>query len=91
MNRESDRHDAPEGRERTTAPRSSEYDFSDRERTPPGQFLREVRSELKKVAWPTRQEVVAYTIVVLATTTALVLFVWALDWIFARAVLNLFE
>ena len=29
------------------------------ERTSPGQFLREVRGELRKVAWPTRDEVVS--------------------------------
>ncbi|MDX1621182.1 MAG: preprotein translocase subunit SecE [Nitriliruptorales bacterium] len=88
MNRETDpsRED-----QRRPATRSSEYDFGDRERSSPAQFLREVRSELKKVAWPTRREVVAYTIVVLVVTTALVMFVWALDWVFARAVLNLFE
>nr|MDQ3879234.1 preprotein translocase subunit SecE [Actinomycetota bacterium] len=35
-----------------------------RERTKPRQFLREVGAEMRKVAWPTRQEVVAYSIVV---------------------------
>ena len=31
----------------------------------PIQFIREVRGELRKVAWPTRPEVVKYSIVVL--------------------------
>ena len=33
----------------------------------PRQFIREVRGELRKVAWPTRPEVVKYSIVVLVT------------------------
>ena len=37
----------------------------------PGQFLREVRSELRKVAWPNRKEVTSYTIVVLVVTLVL--------------------
>jgi preprotein translocase subunit SecE len=36
-----------------------------KKRTPPIQFIKEVIAELKKVAWPSRQEVVAYSIVVL--------------------------
>ena len=27
----------------------------------PGQFLREVRAEMRQVAWPTRSEVINYT------------------------------
>ena len=35
------------------------------ERTSPGQFFMEVRGELRKVAWPTRPEVINSTIIVL--------------------------
>lgn len=52
-----------------------------RERTSPPQFLREVRSELRKVAWPSRREVVVYTISVLFVTTVLVLIVWGMDYV----------
>ena len=61
-----------------------------RERTPPGQFLKEVRSELRKVAWPNRREVASYTVVVLVTTTALTLFTFGLDWVIREATLNIF-
>ena len=61
-----------------------------RKRTPPRQFLREVRSELKKVAWPTRGEVFTYTVVVLVTVTFVTFFVFGLDYGFARAVLKVF-
>jgi preprotein translocase subunit SecE len=59
-----------------------------RERTPPGQFLKEVRSELRKVAWPNRKEVTSYTIVVLVTTLVLVAIVWAMDYVIREAVIN---
>jgi len=61
-----------------------------RRRTPPRQFLKEVRQELKKVAWPTRQELVAYTIVVLVSVTVLTTYVFGLDFVFSKLVVNLF-
>lgn len=90
MNRESRRHQAREERrtepaETTTVSREPE---AHRERTSPGQFLREVRSELKKVNWPNRREVVNYTLVVLITTAVLTLLTWALDWVISNAVIN---
>lgn len=62
-----------------------------RRRTPPRQFLREVRSELKKVAWPTRSEVATYTLVVLVSVTFVTVLVFGLDYGFARAVLEVFS
>ena len=61
-----------------------------RQRTRPRQFLKEVRQELKKVAWPTRQELWAYTIVVLVSVVVLTSFVFGLDYAFSKGVLNLF-
>jgi len=49
------------------------------------QFLREVRSELRKVVWPTRQQTMMYTIVVIATVAAISVIFWALDTVFAEA------
>lgn len=62
-----------------------------RKRTPPRQFLREVRSELKKVAWPSRTEVFTYTVVVLVSVIFMTLIVFGLDYGFARGVLKVFE
>ena len=59
-------------------------------RTGARQFLKEVRQELKKVIWPTRKELVTYTIVVLATVIALTSFVFGLDVVFSRFVLDVF-
>jgi preprotein translocase subunit SecE len=59
-----------------------------RERTSPPQFLREVRGELKKVAWPNRREVVSYSLVVLITTLVLTLFTFGLDELIRNALIN---
>jgi preprotein translocase subunit SecE len=61
-----------------------------RKRTSARQFLKEVRQELKKVLWPTRQELVTYTIVVLVTVIVLTTYVFGLDVVFSRLVLNVF-
>jgi preprotein translocase subunit SecE len=58
-----------------------------KERTGIRQFFAEVRAELKKVTWPSRQELQTYTVVVFGLTTALTLYVFALDWVFTRSVL----
>jgi preprotein translocase subunit SecE len=61
-----------------------------KKRTPPGQFVKEVIAELKKVAWPTRQEVVAYSIVVLISTIVITALIFGMDFVFAKAILSLF-
>ena len=63
----------------------------DEERAGPAQFAREVRSELRKVVWPTRQELIRYSIIVLVTLVVMTLFIAALDWAFSEAVFQLFE
>ena len=61
------------------------------ERTSPVQFGKEVRSELKKVSWPGRPEVVNYSLVVLFTVIVLTIFIGVLDLIFSSTVLELFR
>jgi preprotein translocase subunit SecE len=61
------------------------------ERTTPAQFVREVRGELRKVAWPTRPEVVNYSIIVLVALVVLTAYVAALDYGFGELLLKLFE
>jgi len=61
-----------------------------RERTKPLQFIKEVIAELKKVAWPTRQEVVAYSIVVVVATVVIATLIFGMDFVFTKAVLALF-
>ncbi|RMH81412.1 MAG: preprotein translocase subunit SecE [Actinomyces sp.] len=60
------------------------------ERTSPVEFLREVRAELRKVAWPTRSETINYSIVVLVTIIVLTALIAGLDWVFSKLILDLF-
>jgi preprotein translocase subunit SecE len=64
---------------------------SQRERTTPGQYIREVRGELRKVAWPTREEVVRYSLIVLFTVAVLTALIFGLDFMFAKAIFFLFK
>ncbi len=42
-------------------------------------YLRESKEELKKVTWPTRDEVTSYTAVVVVTVIIISVFLWAID------------
>lgn len=53
-------------------------------------FLREVVAELRKVIWPTRKQMITYTIVVIVFVVFMVALVAGLDVLFARAVLAVF-
>jgi preprotein translocase subunit SecE len=55
-----------------------------------GTYLREVRSELSKVLWPRREEVVTYSTVVLTTLVFIALLIFGLNYVFARGVIHLF-
>ena len=48
-------------------------------------FFSEVRSELKKVTWPSRKEVYSTTLVVIATSILFGFYLWGLDLVFSRA------
>ncbi|MBD0861943.1 preprotein translocase subunit SecE [Gordonia sp. zg691] len=53
-------------------------------------FLTQVVAELKKVIWPTRREMITYTIVVLVFVIIMTAFISGLDLAFAKGVLWLF-
>jgi preprotein translocase subunit SecE len=61
-----------------------------KERTSPGQFVREVRGELKRVQWPTRKEVTSYSIVVLVSVTLITTYIFAIDQAFGMFVFSIF-
>jgi preprotein translocase subunit SecE len=60
-------------------------------RTGPAQFAREVRAELRKVVWPTRAELIRYSVIVLVALLVMTAFIAGLDWVFSEAVFKLFE
>ena len=53
-------------------------------------FYRQVVAELRKVIWPTRKELITYTIVALVFVTVMVIIVALLDIVFAQGVLQVF-
>ena len=81
------RAQAQQQRRPPTAPRQEEKEG----RTGPRQFLKEVRGELRKVAWPTRAEVINYSIIVLIAVVVMMAFIAAVDYGVAEFVLTLFD
>ena len=55
------------------------------------EFIREVRGEMRKVAWPTRSEVINYSIIVLIAVVFVTALVAGLDYLFGSLVLRLFN
>lgn len=54
-------------------------------------FLHEVRLELKKVSWPSREQLLAFTAVTLIVTTTLTLVVFAVDILMKETVFTLLQ
>lgn len=52
--------------------------------TSPITFVRQVRTELAKVVWPTRAETIKLTVVVIAVSVGIGLFIGALDIMFVK-------
>src|SRR5918996_3814928 len=76
--------------ERLQVARRQQLEAKKRKRVGPRQFLREVRGELRKVAWPGRREMVAYTLVVLFTVIVLTAYVFGVDFLVGKGVLWVF-
>jgi len=49
-------------------------------------YLKETRAELRKVSWPTRQQATNLTVIVLAVTVAMAIFLGTIDFIFAAII-----
>jgi len=76
---------------RREAPRPPAARVATKERIGPSEYARQVRGELRKVAWPTRAEVINYTIVVLIALLLLTGIIFGLDYVFGKAVIFLFR
>jgi len=61
-------------------------DKEPKRRTGPVTFTKQVVGELRKVRWPTRRELVTYTIVVLVFVVIVLAYVSLLDWGFGEAI-----
>jgi preprotein translocase subunit SecE len=56
-----------------------------------GEFLHDVRVEMKQVTWPSRDDVVATTGIVIATVFFFGVFLAAVDWLVQRGVTYVFK
>jgi preprotein translocase subunit SecE len=57
-----------------------------KKRTGPKQFMQEVVAELRKVLWPTRQQVTTSSIIVIVVVVVMTTLIWALDFGIERLV-----
>ena len=55
-----------------------------------GLFVRQVVAELRKVIWPTRRELITYTMVVIVFVSVVAAIVALLDYVFTQGVLFVF-
>jgi preprotein translocase subunit SecE len=62
----------------------------DRGRTSPATFLRQVVAELRKVVWPTQQQLITYFFVVLVFVVVVMAIVTLLDLAFGKLVFEVF-
>jgi preprotein translocase subunit SecE len=60
------------------------------ERTSPVTFYRQVVAELRKVVWPTQQQLVTYFLVVMVFVLFMIAIVSVLDLAFGKAVFEIF-
>lgn len=54
--------------------------------TKPLVFLKEVRAEMQKVSWPSKQEATRLTVIVIGISVVVALFIGGLDFIFTKLV-----
>jgi len=49
-------------------------------------YIRATIAELRQVSWPTRQEAITYTVLVIVISTIVALYVGAFDYLFSQVV-----
>ena len=64
--------------EKNTAPKAKKPSFVERCK----KWFRELKSEIHKIVWPTREKTVNNTVVVLAACLMVGVFIWVLDAVF---------
>jgi preprotein translocase subunit SecE len=50
------------------------------------EYLKDTRGELRKTSWPTRKQATNLTLIVLAVTIVMAMFLGALDFVFAALI-----
>jgi preprotein translocase subunit SecE len=74
----------------TRTPRQQKGGAPARRRSTPAQFVREVRDEMRQVAWPSRAELINYTSVVFTTLVIMISLIFVLNLAFGKLVTLLF-
>lgn len=49
-------------------------------------YFRETRGEIRKVTWPTREESIRLTAIVIGVSLVTAIFLWAMDFIFSSGI-----
>ncbi|WP_337997019.1 preprotein translocase subunit SecE [Oleispirillum naphthae] len=55
-------------------------------KTSPGQFVRQVRQELAKIAWPSRRETMVSTLMVMSLAVVASVFLFLVDTVFSLGI-----
>jgi preprotein translocase subunit SecE len=74
----------------TRTPRQTKGGAPVRRRSTPVQFVREVRDEMRQVAWPSREELINYTSVVFVTLVLMIALIFGLNLAFGKLITLLF-
>jgi preprotein translocase subunit SecE len=82
---------APANQGAGRGPRAARPGPSGRKRTTPIQFTREIRDEMRQVAWPSRSELINYTSVVITTLAIMIGLIFVLNLGFGRLITLLFN
>jgi preprotein translocase subunit SecE len=95
MNRETKRQMARQGMDpesgRPTTQERRSAPSPQTERTGPRQYLSEVRGEMKKVAWPPREEIINSTVVVVIGLVVMTTLIFCFDWLSVHFVNYVFK
>jgi len=91
MNRQTKRMMAKQGDQRRPDARRQQSAAPARERTGPREYFNEVKGEMRKVAWPTKQEVINSSIIVLIAIVVMTTLIFGFDYVSSKFVLFLFD
>ena len=92
MNRQTKRMMARQGTDKPKASTQRAAPAPNKEkRIGPREYIGEVRAEMRKVAWPTKKEVINSTIIVLIAVVVMTTLIFGFDYASAKFVLFLFD
>ena len=94
MNRQTKRMMARQGTDQPRTPEQRRAPASSapkKEKTGAREYFGEVKGELRKVAWPTKKEVINSTIIVLIAVVVMTTLIFGFDYLSSKFVLFLFN